>query len=181
MTIPTDAGFVVLTDDATISSLNMNGGALVTERSTCLPGWTPAPGGTSSSFGSSKCYRLFSNSLSWAAAESTCASAVSPQLAPGSSRGGALRGALVTIQGVDENNWAAKMCRGDPLERDCWIGMTRTYRGRSDQVEAGDEHEWAEIGKAVGGSRYRSWATREPSDFKRDEASTSPAAIFFVK
>ncbi|CAM9787351.1 unnamed protein product, partial [Hapterophycus canaliculatus] len=167
--IPTDAGFVALTDNVTISSLQMSGGALLTDGSTCLSGWTPAPGGTSSSFGSNKCYRIFDYASSWTAAQRACASAVSLHLAPGSSRGGALRGALVTIQGLEENNWVARMCRGNSLGRDCWIGMTRGYRGRSG-AEAGNDLEWAELGRAVGESRYRSWATREPSEFESDEA-----------
>ncbi|CBJ49166.1 hypothetical protein Esi_0207_0025 [Ectocarpus siliculosus] len=168
VTIPTDAGFVVLTADTAIDTLRVNGGALVTHDSTCLPGWTPAPGGTSSSFGSKKCYRFFDHASSWAAAQSACASAVS-QLQPGPARGGSLRGALVTVQGLEENNWVARMCRGDSLERDCWVGMTRSYRGAG-RIETGDDLEWAELENVAGESRYRSWATREPSDFENDEA-----------
>lgn len=167
MTIPTDAGFVVLTDNIAISSLQMNGGAIFTEGSTCLPGWTPAPGGTSSAFGSNKCYRMFDYASSWTAAQSAC-TAVSTEGVSGPYRGGSLRGGLVTIQGLEENNWVARMCRGNSQGGDCWIGMTRGYRGGIG-VEAGDDFEWAELGKTVGGSRYRSWATREPSDFKGDE------------
>lgn len=174
VTIPTDAGFVVLTDNITIASLEMNGGALLTDGSTCLSGWTPAPGGTSSPFGDNKCYRIFDYASSWTAAQNACASAVSPRLAPGSSRGGALRGALVTVQGLEENNWVSRMCRGNSLGRDCWIGMTRGYEGGSG-VETGSDYEWAELGKAVGGSRYRSWARREPSEFAGDEVRTLTA------
>lgn len=57
----------------------MSGGALLTHNSTCLPGWTPAPGGTTASFGASKCYKVFSRSFSWREAQRACASAVSRQ------------------------------------------------------------------------------------------------------
>ncbi|CAM9742517.1 unnamed protein product, partial [Scytosiphon promiscuus] len=176
VTIPIDAGFVILTDNVTISSLQMNGGAILTDDSTCLSGWTPAPGGTLSSFGGNKCYRTFDNASSWTAAQNACSRAVSPRLAPEPSQGGALRGALVTIQGLEENNWVARMCQGNSIGRDCWIGMTRGYRGLSN-AEAGNDLEWAELGNAVGGSRYRSWATREPSDFEGDEAGEHCVAI----
>lgn len=164
MTIPADSGFVVLTADTTVSSLQISGGALVTDDSTCLPGWTPAPGGTSSSFGSNKCYRFFDDAASWAEAQSACASAVSPQQT-GLPRSGALRGALVTVQDQDENSWVSRMCRGDSLERDCWVGMTRIHRD-GDGVERGDGLEWAGLGQVAGESRYRSWAVREPSDLQ---------------
>lgn len=165
VTIPADAGFVVLASDATVSALRVSGGALVTHDSTCLPGWTPAPGGTSSPFGGNKCYRVFDGASSWAAARSACAGAVSP----GQNGGGALRGGLVIVQSRAENAWISRMCRGDSLERDCWVGLTRSFREARNGVEAGDDLEWAELGQAAGESRYRSWAVREPSDFESDE------------
>lgn len=171
MTIPTDSGFVVLTADITVSSLEISGGALVTHDSTCLSGWTPAPGGTSSSFGSKKCYRLFDNASSWAAAQSACARSVSRQQT-GLPRSGALRGALVTVQDQEENSWVSRMCRADLLERDCWVGMARSY-GDGNDVEMGDDLEWAELGQIVGESRYRSWAVREPSNFRSDEVRSA--------
>lgn len=167
MTIPADSGFVVLATDTTVSSLHISGGALVTHDTTCLPGWTPAPGGTSSSFGGNKCYRVFDDATSWTEAQTACASAVSPQQT-GLPRSGALRGTLVTVQDQDENSWVSRVCRGDPLERDCWVGMTRSHRD-DDDVEMGDDLEWAGLGQIVGESRYRSWAVREPSDFQSDE------------
>lgn len=167
-----------LTDDTTISSLQMSGGALVTHDSTCLPGWTPAPGGTSASFGSTKCYRLFDNATSWSNAQSTCASAVGPRNA--GSRGGALRGALVSVEGLDENQWVGRLCRGDSLDRDCWVGLTRRYKGGNGVgVGSGGELEWVEVGMMAGDTRYRSWATREPSDFEGDEVCTY--AAWFVQ
>lgn len=79
VTIPVDSGFVALTQDTEVSALSISGGALLTHNSTCLPGWTPAPGGTTSSFGASKCYKVFSQALSWQEAKRACASAVSRQ------------------------------------------------------------------------------------------------------
>lgn len=169
MTIPADAGFVALTSDATISTLQMAGGALVTHDSTCQSGWTPAPGGTSAAFGRNKCYRKFEDAESWTSAQQACARAVGSHQA--GSRGGALRGALVTVQELDENKWVGRLCRGDSLDRDCWVGLARRYFGNN-AGESGGDFEWAELGVAVGESRYRSWATREPSDFKQDEVST---------
>lgn len=174
VTIPADAGFVVLASDTTVSALRVSGGALVTHDSSCLPGWTPAPGGTSSPFGAKKCYRVFDGASSWAAARSACAGAVSP----GQNGGGALRGGLVTVQSPAENDWVSRMCRGDSLERDCWVGLTRSYREGKSGVEAGDDLEWAGLGQVVGESRYRSWAIREPSDFESDEVCTH-AHFFF--
>lgn len=171
VTIPADSGFVVLTADTTVSSLQISGGALVTHDSTCLPGWTSAPGGTSSSFGSKKCYRVFDDAASWAEAQSACASAVSPQQT-GLPRSGALHGALVTVQDQDENSWVSRMCRGDSLELDCWVGMTRSHRAGTG-VEIGDDLEWAGLGQVMGESRYRSWAVREPSDFQSDEVRSA--------
>lgn len=163
---------MVLTADTTISSLQISGGALVTHDSTCLPGWTPAPGGTSSSFGSKKCYRVFGDASSWGAAQSACASAVSPTQT-GLPRSGALRGALVTVQDQDENSWVSRMCRADSLERDCWVGMARSYKY---------DLEWEGLGQIVGESRYRSWAAREPSDFQGDEVRSEygSAELFHV-
>lgn len=163
-----DAGFVSLTDDVTIYSLEMNGGAVVTHDSTCLAGWTPAPGGTSASFGSTKCYRMFGGATSWSQAQSMCASAVGPKNA--GFRGGALRGALVKVEGLDENQWVARLCRGDSMDRDCWVGLTRRYRG-GNGVGAGSsgELEWAGVETMAGDTRYRSWAVREPSSFEGDE------------
>eukprot|EP00752_Nemacystus_decipiens_P010621 g9459.t1 len=175
VTVPVDSGFVALTADITVSSLQIRGGALVTHDTTCLPGWTAAPGGTSSSFGSSKCYRVFDDAAPWAEAQTACASAVSPQHT-GIPRSGALRGALVAVQDQDENSWISRMCRGDSLERDCWLGMTRSNRG-VDGEEMGDDLEWAGLWQLVGGSRYRSWAVREPSDFQGDEAGENCVAI----
>lgn len=146
----------------------MNGGALVTHDSTCLSGWTPAPGGTSASFGNRKCYRVFGNATSWSKAQSTCAAAVGPTNA--GFRGGALRGALVSVEGLDENQWVARLCRGDSLDRDCWVGLTRRYKGGSRlEVGSGGDLEWAEAGMMAGDTRYRSWANREPSGFEGDE------------
>ena len=162
---------MVLTDDTTASSLQISGGALVTHDSTCLPGWTPAPGGTSSPFGSNKCYRFFDGAASWADAQSACARAVSPQQT-GLPRSGALRGALVTVQDQDENGWVSRMCRGDSLERDCWVGMTRSH-GDGDDVETGGDLEWAGLGHVVGESRYRSWAELEPSGFQGDQVRSA--------
>lgn len=169
MTIPSDSGFVALTKDTTVSTLMMNGGALITHDTTCLPGWTPAPGGTSASFGSNKCYRVYTDAASWTQAQSTCASAVGLEQA--GSRGGALRGALVTVQGLEENQWVGKMCRGDLLDRDCWVGLTRSYGVDGNGVDYGGGMEWADVVMAVGEYRYRSWAMREPSDFERAEVS----------
>lgn len=74
----------------------------------------------------------------------------------------------MTVQDQEENSWVSRMCRGDSLERDCWVGMARSYR-YGNGVEMGDDLEWAQLGQIVGESRYRSWATREPSDFRSDE------------
>lgn len=167
VTISSDSGFVALTEDTTASSLNINGGALLTHATTCLPGWTPAPGGTSASFGANKCYRVFSDAASWTQAQSACAGAVGPEQT--GSRGGALRGALVTVQGLEENQWVGRMCRGDLQGRDCWVGMTRSYEVDGNGMEYGGDMEWADVAMAVGESRYRSWALREPSDFERAE------------
>lgn len=49
--------------------------------------------------------------------------------------------------------------------------MTRSYRGAG-RIETGDDLEWAELENVAGESRYRSWATREPSDFENDEVRT---------
>lgn len=171
VTIPADAGFVTLTTDAVISSLRVFGGSLVTHSSTCHSGWTPAPGGLFASFGNYKCYRVFPDAASWTAAQSTCASAVSSK-AEGT-YGGALRGSLVAVEGSEENQWVERLCRGDSLDRDCWVGLTRSYRTEN-SVGGGGDFEWAELGAAANISRYkyRSWATREPSRFERDEVGT---------
>ena len=173
-----DAGFVSLTGDATIARLEMNGGALVTHDSTCLSGWTPAPGGTSASFGSTKCYRVFGNATTWTKAQSTCASADGPRNA--GFRGGALRGALVSVEGLDENQWVARLCRGDSMDRDCWVGLTRRYKGGNGAeagsgvgLGSGGDLEWAEVGMMLGETRYRSWPMREPSSFEGDEVCMS--------
>lgn len=79
VTIPADSSYIALTQDTEVSTLSMSGGALVTHDTTCLPGWTSAPGGTATSFGASKCYKLFSEPLLWGEAQSACASAVSRQ------------------------------------------------------------------------------------------------------
>ncbi|CAN0486179.1 unnamed protein product, partial [Ectocarpus sp. 12 AP-2014] len=41
----------------------------------------------------------------------------------------------------------------------------------------GDDLEWAELENVAGESRYRSWATREPSDFENDEAGEHCVAM----
>lgn len=110
--------------------------------------------------------------MSWNAAQDTCARAVGPQQA--GSRGGALRGGLVTVQGLEENQWVGRMCKGDTLDRDCWVGLTRRYRA-GHGVDSGEDLEWAEVGVAMDKSRYRSWAVREPSEFERDEVRTTVA------
>ena len=158
MVIPVDAGFVALTENTVISTLKMSGGALVTHDTTCLSGWSPAPGGISSPFGSSKCYRVFRGPKSWAEAQNACATAVGA--GEMGTRGGALRGSLVTVQGLEENQWVQRLCKGG----DCWMGMTRDA--------SATDLEWVDLEMTEGDSRYRSWARREPSVFDRDEVST---------
>lgn len=150
----------------------MNGGALVTHDTTCQEGWTPAPGGSLASFGSRKCYRLFTDTVSWTTAQNTCASSLGPQEA--GSRGGALRSGLVTVQGLEENRWVGRMCRGDTLDRGCWIGLARRYKNRADD---GDGFMWTDLRLAVGESQYRSWAIREPSDFGQGEVRLSYLSV----
>lgn len=166
--IPADAGFVSLTEDTVIATLEMNGGALVTHDSTCLSGWSPPPGGTSASFGTRKCYRVFRDPKPWAGAQSACAFAVGARKA--GLRGGALRGALVTVQGLEENQWVQRLCRGG----DCWVGMTRNYNSREAGAGATDL-EWADLEVGVGDSRYRSWARWEPATFLSGKVRAFPS------
>lgn len=141
----------------------MSGGALETHTTTCLPGWTPAPGGTSGSFGTDKCYRLFKAASSWTEAFRTCASAVGRRQAE--YRGGALRGSLVNIQDLEENQWVSRMCKSDPLDRDCWIGLARGYPG----AEGGKSLQWTGLDTGKSDSRYRLWVMRQPSDLNPSE------------
>lgn len=171
--IPADAGFVGLTKDTVIATLEMNGGALVTHDSTCMSGWSPPPGGTSASFGTRKCYRVFRETKSWAGAQRACAFAVGARGA--GPRGGALRGALVTVQGLEENQWVKRLCRGG----DCWVGMKRIYYSREEGGADATDFEWADLEVAEDDSRYRSWARREPSTFVSGEVrvSLSPQGV----
>lgn len=170
--IPADAGFVSLTEDTVITALEMNGGALVTHDSTCITGWSPPPGGTLASFGTRKCYRVFRETKSWAGAQRACAFAVGAREA--GPRGGALRGALVTVQGLEENQWVQRLCKGG----DCWVGMARNYNSR--EAGAGTpDLEWVDLEVGEDDFRYRSWARREPATFVSGEVrvSLSPEGV----
>lgn len=69
----------------------------------------------------------------------------------------------MTVQGLEENQWVARMCRGDPLDRDCWIGLSREQN-----AQGFEEMEWDDLEGAVGDSRYRSWSRDEPNNLQHD-------------
>lgn len=70
----------------------------------------------------------------------------------------------MTVQGLEENQWVGRLCRGDPLNRDCWIGMSRTTN-----IQGYGHMEWDDLEVVVGESRYRSWARNEPNNLQEDE------------
>lgn len=122
--ISADSGLVVLSQDTVVATLRMEGGALVTHRSTCLPGWTAAPDTVPGVPRIDRCYRLFVDAASWASARDSCARAVASVEA--GARGGALRGSLASIGNPDERQWVERLCWGDALGRDCWVSPSTT-------------------------------------------------------
>lgn len=127
-----DSGFIVLEHDTHINAVEMRGGALVTHNSTCLPRWTPAPGSVSVS-SAPKCYRIFTEAIPWASAQTACASAVSSTHAD--YRGGALGATLVAVQDSDEHHWVARLCSGGTTSGDCWVGRQGTTWANAQGVE----------------------------------------------
>ncbi|CAM9153453.1 unnamed protein product, partial [Discosporangium mesarthrocarpum] len=158
-----------------------------------------------------KCWHLLDSGHTWENANAQCtneASAAAAAVGQGTDGeghwGGAVSGRLAVVQGLQENQasnsrsgdmgylWVSRLCRADPLDRDCWIGLAKAENSGEGDKQAGatsghamssvEERafKWIGPGSAspvAGDVTYRAWDRWEPNNQTHAEGGEDCATI----